>query len=234
MGSTTSTPPEYNGVREKEEDAKKEYETSRTHDSFQWALGERGRRYQCVEPGTSLSLSKEAKAAIGKLVNAMSPVCALYDVDFRDLVAEHVMEAGKDIFGKVDFDMADPPYNVRRERNTANSEYNVFNLQDMKDMVEHMGRRLKPGAHGDIFCSSLQFALWYKAFTSKKKEVQSSQMRTPRGRILRWREAKGKEMEVVTRTLWSSRMCSRQKPLHYRRAVGNYHQTTAAKMADHT
>lgn len=106
------------------------------------------------------------------LVKEMAPLCALYDVDFRNVLEEHELVAGEKMNGKVDLVLADHPYNVRRDREERNADHYVSALEDIKDMASVLEEVMKPEGHGDWFCSVLQFAIWYRALSAKKTEEQ--------------------------------------------------------------
>lgn len=92
-------------------------------------------------------------------IEVMAPVCAVYDIQFRNVVEEHEPAAGEKLNGKVELDLADPPYNVRRDREEENAERNVFALEDMKHMAGVLGVVMKPGeqAHPFVLRCSLRF-----------------------------------------------------------------------------
>jgi len=54
----------------------------------------------------------------------------------------------------------DPPYNTRSARNSPNSEHDNLTLEDMQNVVGVCERLLKPGGHGIIFTSVVQFHDW--------------------------------------------------------------------------
>lgn len=124
-----------------------------------------------VKPAETLMLSVEAKAAMRALRKAMAPVCAVFDVPFQSLIAEHDMMTLRILRGTVDFVLTDPPYNVRRKVNTENSEHDKFSFGDMQKISGLLGEVMKPGAHGHVFCSTLQFSKWHKVLSSEQKKV---------------------------------------------------------------
>lgn len=44
----------------------------------------------------------------------------------------------------------------------------MFDLNDMRNLVEVLGDVIKPGTDGPVFCSVLQLALWYNALALEK------------------------------------------------------------------
>ena len=80
--------------------------------------------------------------------------------DFPDMV---VNKCGVDLTENVDLIITDPPYNVRRLAGRRNSDYDVLTMEEMEECVEVISTILKPGGHGVLFCSDLQFSSWYKA-----------------------------------------------------------------------
>ena len=62
--------------------------------------------------------------------------------------------------------LCDPPYNYRRENNLLNSTHDNLSKSNMTDCVREISQMLREGGHAFVFCSALQFKLWYDAFTS--------------------------------------------------------------------
>lgn len=176
-------------------------------------------------PTTSSALSGASQAAIKKLVEAMAPVCCIYDVDFRSMVEEQDLDEGEDMSGRVDFVLADYTYNIRRNRNDRNSDHDSFLLQDVMEMDKILGDFMKPRAHGHVLCSSLQSANWYKALVTQFTDGRKS--------VARDEDESGTEEnddeEVDQQPLFGG-----DDSPHYIRAAGNYQQSMAAKRATHT
>lgn len=112
------------------------------------------------EFASSSTLRKKERTEIGKLVKAMAPLCYVYDVDFRNLVAEQEPAVREKLTGKLFFVLANLSCNIQRDKKDANADYNMFSLNDMKDMAKALREFMMPGAHGHKFCSAPQFALW--------------------------------------------------------------------------
>lgn len=62
----------------------------------------------------------------------------------------------------------------QRDRNADNSGYFASTPEDMRDMAKMLEEVKKPEAHGFVFCSSLQFARWYKALLSQLTKERTS------------------------------------------------------------
>lgn len=90
------------------------------------------------------------------------------DVDFKNSLEEEKFWGDVDLSGKVDFVLADPPYNVRRHQKDNHMEYSVSGSKDMKDTQKVPGDVMKPVAQGLVFYSALQFALCYKELALEK------------------------------------------------------------------
>lgn len=56
------------------------------------------------------------------------------------------------------------------DRNFYHAEHDALDLSDMRYLARVPGDVIKPGAHGHMLCSALQFDLWYKALALKKEE----------------------------------------------------------------
>lgn len=93
----------------------------------------------------------------------MASVWCIYVLYLIILVEEHKLGAAEDKNRKVDFLLLDPFYNVQRDRNTENSEYDLFDLQVVLDVDKLLENVMKPRADGHLLCSSFQLFRWYKA-----------------------------------------------------------------------
>lgn len=54
------------------------------------------------------------------------------------------------------------------------AECDVFGLNGTKTMAKVFGDVMRPGAHQYVFCSALQFAIWYRALLWKKKKSKQA------------------------------------------------------------
>lgn len=65
------------------------------------------------------------------LVEHMMWVCTVYNVNMGELEEPHEDVAGDLLEGKVDYFLADHPYNVRDERNMDQSSHEGLTREDM-------------------------------------------------------------------------------------------------------
>lgn len=105
------------------------------------------------------------------LQEALKTYCNIYDVRFQDL-PETMELSGISLFERVEFVLTDPPYNIRRERGRSNSDYDVFTLQDMNELVGLFSEVMELGAHGHLFCADVQFKDWLDVLSSQKETVE--------------------------------------------------------------
>ena len=98
-----------------------------------------------------------------------------HDTDFR-LLVEAEEDKGNDLTEAVDFVLTDPPFNIRRNQNLPNSGHDRLQCTDMESVVDIISRCLKPGGHGVIFCSDMQFHHWYQALHSRQIEVSDDEV----------------------------------------------------------
>lgn len=101
-----------------------------------------------VDPAASSTLGAEGSTKMKRLLEAMAPICRVYDIDFGKLVEEHELGTREGINGKMEFMFVDTAYNVRRDGNADNSEYDILTSEDMRHMGRVLGNVMKPGAHG--------------------------------------------------------------------------------------
>lgn len=72
-----------------------------------------------VQYVASSTLFKEKKTEIPKFIKEMAPGFFIYDVDFRNLVGDHKLGAGKDLSRKIDLVLMNAFYNLWRDRNDS-------------------------------------------------------------------------------------------------------------------
>lgn len=108
--------------------------------------------------------------AFFKLREEMLTTFSCYDVGFDELGGSHEDQCGVQLDGTVDLLLTDPPFNTRRQNKSRNSTHDNLRYVHMEKVASIAGRFLKPGGHGVIFCSDLQFADWYKVLTSVMAE----------------------------------------------------------------
>lgn len=82
-------------------------------------------------------------------------------------VEEKELDVREDLNGKVYFYLAEVPYSVRKDPNGDQPKYDMFYSNDMKSMGKVLGENLKPGAHGNVYCSGLEFSIWYNDLASE-------------------------------------------------------------------
>lgn len=126
----------------------------------------------------------------------------------------------------MEFVLGDPPYDIWRDQSSDTSDYLVFALEYIKDMVKMLDDVINPRARGHLFYSTLQFAPWYKSLVCHFREEL-----TITGS---YHEESGSESQeglpVDKHVLFEIEISA----LHYNRAVCNYQKNTAAKRAVHT
>ena len=132
-----------------------------------------------IKPGRSLHLSKEADEAYDKLV--LKNFCVL-DVGFEDLESA-ALDQGIELSENVDLLITAPPQksmnNEKNEEggtvaNRAQMEEEIvdsISVQDMDKFADFCCTVIKPGGHGIIFCSHLQFHIWFYKLLSKNENV---------------------------------------------------------------
>lgn len=81
---------------------------------------------------------------MSKLVKKMAISCSNHEVDFRKLVEGHEQGVRQNVSGTVNLALADPTYNVRRDRGVDRDENNFFGSNNMKNMAEVLGVFMKP------------------------------------------------------------------------------------------
>ena len=96
-----------------------------------------------------------------KVKSLMSPFCCIYDDEFWELLDVESVEMGTPLDGRVQLLLTDPPYNSRKERSYYNLTHDSLTEEDMALCVNMFATMLRPGGHGLIFCSPLQFKKWH-------------------------------------------------------------------------
>ena len=95
----------------------------------------------------------------------------VFDMSFQDL-QENAPQHGIMLDESVDFVLTDPPYNIRRNADRPNSDYDSMSMQDIDSLTELCKFAMKPGAHGIIFYSYQQFEIYRRSFNNHKIEVK--------------------------------------------------------------
>lgn len=127
-----------------------------------------------IEAATSSTRSETGMAAMSKLVNEMASLYSIYNVDFGILAEEHELVVREDLTWKADFVLTYSLYNVRKDGQCHHEEYDAFDSNNMMEMANVLKDRRKPRAYERIFCSAVQFVLWYRVPPSKNKEERAS------------------------------------------------------------
>lgn len=127
-----------------------------------------------IELALFSTLNEKAKTAMQKLLEKIAFIYCVLNVDLNNLAKKHDEGAEEDIMEKMSFVLEYPLYNLKRNRSADNSDYDLFASEDMTGMVKMPRDVTKPGAHDHVFCSSLQFALCYKALVSEFREERTS------------------------------------------------------------
>lgn len=65
-------------------------------------------------------------------------------MDIRNVAEEHEPGVQEYPREKIDFIVPNPPYNVLTDQKDEHVEYDVFRLDDMKDMAKTQGVFIKP------------------------------------------------------------------------------------------
>ena len=116
------------------------------------------------------------------LRDAMMTTFSCYDVSFEDLDGTHEDQRGVQLDGTVDLILTDPPFNTRRQTKSRNSAHDNLQYVQMEKVASLAARVLKPGGHGVIFCSDLQFGDWYNVLvkeTVDDSDENGSEQRPP-------------------------------------------------------
>ena len=125
-------------------------------DSLHSSDMQRGSSSKCP-PSCTCPEAVEAEKVIMK---AMSGQIRLHYCPFQRFnEAEDFAEIGQTLSGEVQLVLTDPPFNYRRERGEDNAWYDALSSDDMEQVGDLMADLLRPGGHGVIFTSPLQFSM---------------------------------------------------------------------------
>lgn len=72
--------------------------------------------------------------------------------------------------------VTDPPYNVQSVREDWHSNHYKLSVDDKKVVMSFWGEMMKTGFHGHMFCTSLNFASWYKLLVNEVEEKDDRSM----------------------------------------------------------
>lgn len=103
-----------------------------------------------IETVRSSTLIKDRKTTMSNRDRVLAFLCSIYSMDCRYLAEEHDFGIREDLSKKVDIDLADPLYTVRRNQNDDGRKYDVFDSNDMKDTDSVLGEVMKPAADEDV------------------------------------------------------------------------------------
>lgn len=123
-------------------------------------------------PAAKADLSEEAVSAMATLQKEMRGVFDMYDCDFRELVEAHELGCGVSLQNSAQLVLCDPPYNIRRVRHNANSEYDRFGNKDQADLIDEIAIVLQPGGHAHTFCATEDLSTITNLVRAHKTEVE--------------------------------------------------------------
>lgn len=117
----------------------------------------------------------------------------------------------------VDFLLCDLSCDVRRPSELENTSHDFIESNVMNDLCDLAKRFIKPGRHKNVFCSALQFSLWWRVLQSlmEKDEIANG--------------GEGEKDEIREKDLFEVE----QKPLLYTRPPGRYHQNVRRERVNH-
>lgn len=104
-----------------------------------------------------------------KMEKCIEKYVKMYLSEFNGVLDDHEYIALEVIEEKVQLVLTDPPYNIRREQNKIDSDYDSMTRDDMEEVVKVIGRALRSGGHGIIFCSYQQYEKWVSLFRNEKR-----------------------------------------------------------------
>ena len=95
-----------------------------------------------------------------------------YNSDFDELIESYdtLGNDRRDLGGRVQLVLTDPPFNVRRERGLPNSGYDKLSFNDMKRVVNRVTDVLRKGGHVIIMCTREQHHIWHRLFASATED----------------------------------------------------------------
>lgn len=127
-------------------------------------------------PTAYVELSEIARTAPILPPNDLRSVCSVCDTDLRRLFKLHAMGIGDSLLGNVDLVLSDPLYNVRSNTGKANSEIDLFTLDDIRDSFERCTAFRALTAYGNRFCAWVQFGRWYQTLLRQKGKRPSDSL----------------------------------------------------------
>lgn len=104
------------------------------------------------------TVSENEKTTMSKIVEEMSPLCTVYEVDFRNVSEGHEIGVENALSGKGDLFWLFPAKRTKA-RKDDHGEYDKLCANDIKDLVKVLEDHTKPETHGQVFCSRLHLAV---------------------------------------------------------------------------
>lgn len=125
-----------------------------------------------IVPALSDEFDEPTQRAYEALLQSMqdSGVCSVYNKPVDELADAHSEAQGEELEGTVQLFMTDPPYNLRRELEKDNSDYDYLDRTGMKKTVKTARFVVRPGGHIHMFCAALQFKDWHSLFAREVEE----------------------------------------------------------------
>lgn len=104
-------------------------------------------------------------------------MCCDYSGDFRNLHETPELQRDENLLETIDLLVVDiilcnPLYNVRRQQDHYNSDYDVFNTKYTDRCCNFAEKFLIHRGHGHILCSPVQAASWWWRFCIGTEEVE--------------------------------------------------------------
>lgn len=90
----------------------------------------------------------------------------------QKIIREELLGVVKNLSGKVNFVLTNPPYSVQMDQEDDLAEYYVLGLNDKKDLAKVLGDVMNPRAHEQVFSCTLKIALEYKAVVFERRASQ--------------------------------------------------------------
>lgn len=109
-----------------------------------------------------MDLSEKAKAAMEVLSDAVNSVFYIYHTVSGDFEKLHEADAGEELTVSVDFLLCDPPYHVRGQSKSEDTNYDLFEPNEKGYSCDIAKMLIKPRNNGHASCSTLQCSLWWQ------------------------------------------------------------------------
>lgn len=99
-----------------------------------------------IKPCSILTLSREEKTLMSKLIKEMASLCSFCNMNIRNLSEQHDIGVREDLSANVYFVLAERLYNVWRDQKDYHEKYDLFSSNDMKDLANVMEETMHLGA----------------------------------------------------------------------------------------